>query len=141
MKTQFLKAYSKTCPGRQYSWVDMIHSTSLTRPSKELATSFPRILSTMLRVNSTEMLSSSIGYSKGTVIQHNEIFNLTYSGISIGWGWSREVETYAQDNIVAGNKIHDFKLQKSLPWGVSRDGGGYTHLDPNKFHNARKLGV
>ena len=28
-----------------------------------------------------------IGYTKGTVIAHNEIFDVSYSGISIGWGW------------------------------------------------------
>ena len=79
----------------------------------------------------------SIGYSKGTVIQHNEIFNLTYSGISIGWGWSREVETYAQDNIVAGNKIHDFKLQKSYPGASLGDGGGIYALGPQQNSTMR----
>ena len=35
----------------------------------------------------------SVGYSKSTRIEHNDIFNLTYSGVSIGWGWSREKNT------------------------------------------------
>ena len=30
------------------------------------------------------------GYTDGTVIAHNEISNLPYSGISMGWGWGEE---------------------------------------------------
>ena len=30
------------------------------------------------------------GYTDGTVIAHNEIRNLPYSGISVGWGWGEE---------------------------------------------------
>jgi hypothetical protein len=30
------------------------------------------------------------GYTDGTVIAHNEIRNLPYSGISVGWGWGQE---------------------------------------------------
>ena len=30
------------------------------------------------------------GYTDGTVIAHNEICNLPYSGISVGWGWGEE---------------------------------------------------
>ena len=34
-----------------------------------------------------------------------------YSGVSIGWGWSREKDTYAANNTVSFNAIHDYKLQ------------------------------
>ena len=30
------------------------------------------------------------GYTDGTVIGHNEICRLPYSGISVGWGWGEE---------------------------------------------------
>jgi hypothetical protein len=30
------------------------------------------------------------GYTDGTVITHNDIRNLPYSGISVGWGWGEE---------------------------------------------------
>lgn len=30
------------------------------------------------------------GYTEGTVIAHNEISDLPYSGISLGWGWGEE---------------------------------------------------
>ncbi len=31
-----------------------------------------------------------VGYTDGTVIAHNEICRLPYSGVSIGWGWGEE---------------------------------------------------
>jgi hypothetical protein len=30
------------------------------------------------------------GYVMNTVIEHNLIANLSYSGVSLGWGWGRE---------------------------------------------------
>ena len=75
----------------------------------------------------------SVGYSSGTVIAHNDVGNLTYSGISIGWGWSRELDTYAGNNTVVGNKVHDFKLQTAPPSGASLgDGGGIYALGPQQ---------
>ena len=32
----------------------------------------------------------SAGYTDGTIIAHNEICRLPYSGVSIGWGWGEE---------------------------------------------------
>jgi hypothetical protein len=61
------------------------------------------------------------GYTEGSVISHNEIFDLPYSGISIGWGWGREDPSYAANNDVSYNLIHDFKL-------VLCDGGGIYAL-------------
>jgi len=31
-----------------------------------------------------------VGYTDGTTIAHNEIRNLPYSGVSVGWGWGEE---------------------------------------------------
>jgi hypothetical protein len=58
------------------------------------------------------------GYTARTQISHNEIGDLPYSGISIGWGWGQP--SYAADNRIAGNQIYNI-LQ------TLRDGGGiYT---------------
>ncbi|MBN1421755.1 MAG: right-handed parallel beta-helix repeat-containing protein [Planctomycetes bacterium] len=62
------------------------------------------------------------GYTDGTVIAHNEIAGLPYSGISIGWGWGEEdagggadhyshpfrydTPTPARDNRCEYNHIH-----------------------------------
>jgi hypothetical protein len=46
------------------------------------------------------------GYTEGTVIAHNEICNLPYSGVSVGWGWGiedaggREPAAYAPQHYV-----------------------------------------
>jgi hypothetical protein len=74
----------------------------------------------------------SVGYSYGTSLLHNVLTNLSYSGISIGWGWSREKNTYAAFNTVAGNEINGFKLQRSYPSASLGDGGGIYALGPQQ---------
>lgn len=74
------------------------------------------------------------GYTQGTVIAHNEICNLPYSGISAGWGWGEEdsgsggyaipykyvAPTPAGGNRIEANHIHHVMLLRN-------DGGGvYT---------------
>ena len=60
------------------------------------------------------------GYTEGTVISHNELCNLPYSGVSVGWGWGEldpgdtdyctydpfDVPTPAKNNIIENNHIH-----------------------------------
>eukprot|EP00941_MAST-03F_sp_MAST-3F-sp1_P000294 g294.t1 len=72
----------------------------------------------------------SVGYSKNTTISHNFIQDLTYSGISIYWGWARELKTYAGNNFVDSNRITNFKLQKKV--SSLGDGGGIYALGPQK---------
>lgn len=45
-------------------------------------------------------------YAASTVIEHNEISNTSYSGISVGWGWA-DVPNAAQNNSIRFNRIHD----------------------------------
>ena len=74
------------------------------------------------------------GYMSETVIAHNEIFRLPYSGISVGWGWGEEdagggaypqpsfyqTPTPAKNNRIEYNHIHHVMQ-------VLNDGGGiYT---------------
>jgi hypothetical protein len=77
-----------------------------------------------------------VGYTEGTVIAHNEIAALPYSGISVGWGWGEEdagggapnyympfkyaTPTPAKNNRIEYNHLHDLMRQ-------SNDGGAiYT---------------
>lgn len=75
-----------------------------------------------------------VGYTDGTVIAHNEIRDLPYSGISIGWGWGEEdpggggylqpfyyqEPTQSKNIRCEYNHIHNIMLEHS-------DGGGiYT---------------
>jgi hypothetical protein len=78
-----------------------------------------------------------VGYTEGTVLAHNEIRNLPYSGISFGWGWGEEdagggdpryyqpykydTPTIARNNRVEYNHIHH--VMQRL-----RDGGGVYGL-------------
>ena len=43
------------------------------------------------------------------LIQHNEVRNLTYSGISVGWSWRKE-QTPHRDGEISYNKVHDVCL-------------------------------
>ncbi len=47
------------------------------------------------------------GFVSRTSIRHNEIENVSYSGISVGWGWSPEPNMMRNNRIVA-NKIHHY---------------------------------
>ena len=47
------------------------------------------------------------GFVSNTTIQHNEIENVSYSGISLGWGWTPEPNMMKNNRIVA-NKIHHY---------------------------------
>ncbi len=60
------------------------------------------------------------GLTAETTIRNNEIYNLPYTGISIGWMWS-PVSTPCRENILDGNHIHHIMQQLS-------DGGGIYML-------------
>ncbi|RRB02444.1 L-rhamnose mutarotase [Larkinella rosea] len=47
------------------------------------------------------------GYLRGSTIEHNEICEVSYSGISLGWGWTRTINAMRTNRVVA-NKIHHF---------------------------------
>ncbi|RXK58015.1 L-rhamnose mutarotase [Lacibacter luteus] len=47
------------------------------------------------------------GFVSRTSIRHNEIENVSYSGISLGWGWSPE-PNMMKDNRIVANKIHHY---------------------------------
>ncbi len=58
---------------------------------------------------------------QNSVISHNEISEIPYSGISMGWGWDAPVDKIINiNNTIEGNIIHDFLK-------VTEDGGAiYT---------------
>lgn len=65
------------------------------------------------------------GYTEGTRIEHNDLFDLPYTGISVGWGWGAVDVDYptpasSLDNHIEGNRVA-YHLR------VLEDGGGiYT---------------
>ena len=59
-------------------------------------------------------------YTEGTVIDHNEISNCPYTGISLGWGWDFVDVACSKDNVISNNYIHNVGL-------TQHDGGSiYT---------------
>lgn len=52
----------------------------------------------------------SVGYVSETDIVQNEISNVNYSGICVGWGWTAK-ESGMHDNRITGNYIHDYARQ------------------------------
>lgn len=64
------------------------------------------------------------GYTEGTRIEHNDLFDLPYTGISVGWGWGAvdtdPIPASSADNHVEGNRV-------GYHMRVLEDGGGiYT---------------
>ena len=47
------------------------------------------------------------GYVRGIRIEHNEVCNVSYSGISLGWGWNQQTCAMS-DNVVRANLIHHY---------------------------------
>jgi Right handed beta helix region len=68
-----------------------------------------------------------IGYSKNTIVAHNDVDNTPYTGISLGWGWG--TSTYAQNNQVLSNYVG--KVMQTLT-----DGGSVYSLSAqtNSWH-------
>lgn len=72
----------------------------------------------------------AVGYGREVTIEHNEIFNVSYTGISLGWGWTRDPNAM-QQNVVRANHIHHYATRMSdtagiytlsaQPWTLIRD--------------------
>jgi len=84
------------------------------------------------------------GMTSNVTISHNEVCNLPYSGISVGWGWCQANDTTVmKNNKIIFNNVHHVNLD-TLMW----DGGGiYTlsnqpnSLCTNNYCESRLIGV
>lgn len=48
-----------------------------------------------------------LGYTRNSVVEHNEVENVSYSGITMGWGWSPAPNVMKNNRIIA-NRIHHY---------------------------------
>ncbi|MDT0677629.1 right-handed parallel beta-helix repeat-containing protein [Autumnicola musiva] len=51
-----------------------------------------------------------VGFAHDVNIEHNEIRDVNYSGISLGWGWTKTISA-SKNNRIHANKIHRFAKQ------------------------------
>ncbi|MGC4102843.1 L-rhamnose mutarotase [Ferruginibacter sp.] len=48
-----------------------------------------------------------LGYTKNSIVEHNEVENVSYTGISMGWGWSPTANAM-KNNFIVANKVHHY---------------------------------
>jgi len=79
-------------------------------------------------------LGIAAGYIRESVIEHNDLSDLPYSGISLGWGWTY-LTTAQRDNRVHANRITRFGR-------ILYDFGGIYHLSasPSTWITENALG-
>jgi hypothetical protein len=95
-----------------------------TKPLDEIAEANKNIVRNCLIEGGGRMHPAAIGIwignSPANVIEHNEITDFYYTGISLGWSWGYN-PNYARDNEIAWNRI------SKIGQGVLSDMGGiYT---------------
>jgi SKICH domain len=76
-----------------------------------------------------------IGYGADTTVEHNELSDLPYTGISLGWGWS-DVDNVMQNNLIRYNLIYNVmnKLDDGgAIYTLSHDEG--TFIQENYIHD------
>jgi hypothetical protein len=59
----------------------------------------------------------SVGTARAVTIEHNEIVSTSYTGISVGWGWTRTPHA-AQDHRVHANRIRAFATRMADCAGI-----------------------
>ena len=48
-----------------------------------------------------------LGYTRNSLVEHNEVEDVSYSGISMGWGWSPAANAMKNNKLIS-NKIHHY---------------------------------
>jgi hypothetical protein len=78
-----------------------------------------------------------VGFANEITVEHNEVCNLPYTGISLGWGWTG-MPTCLRDNRVRANHIHHVGLRMYDLAGVySLSAQPGTVISENAIHDIR----
>ncbi len=78
-----------------------------------------------------------VGYGREIAIEHNEVCDLPYTGISVGWGWNKAANCM-RDNVVHANHIHQVATRLGDTGGIytlSAQPG--TVISENSVHNIK----
>jgi hypothetical protein len=51
-----------------------------------------------------------VGFAQATLVAHNHVHHLPYSGVSVGWSWNTE-PTVVKENTIEFNHIHDVMMR------------------------------
>ncbi|MDX6355730.1 MAG: hypothetical protein QOF98_2633, partial [Streptomyces sp.] len=132
-----------TATGIQVGGIDVIDS----HPTDSRDITKDNTVSNNVVTNVADQYNGSVGiltgYTDHTVITHNKVYNLPYSGISVGWGWGLtdaggdsnflpgnsgvpiwDTPTTSKNNVVTDNRISDIMKSQA-------DGGAIYTLSAN----------
>ncbi|MFC2136959.1 right-handed parallel beta-helix repeat-containing protein [Bacteroidota bacterium] len=80
----------------------------------------------------------SVGYAHDINIEHNEVSHLNYSGICIGWGWTKTISCM-KNNRVHANHIHHFAKSMYDVGGIyTLSAQPNTEISNNSIHHLEK---
>jgi hypothetical protein len=75
-----------------------------------------------------------VGYGREITIEHNEVFNLPYTGISLGWGWTRTPNAMRGNRVLA-NHIHQVATRMADTAGIyTLSAQPWTVISDNAIH-------
>jgi hypothetical protein len=79
-----------------------------------------------------------IGFARNVSILHNDISNVNYTGISVGWGWTKTINCM-RNNLVHANHIHHFASQMYDVGGIyTLSAQPNTEISENSIHDLEK---
>lgn len=80
----------------------------------------------------------SVGFAHDINIEHNEVSHLNYSGICVGWGWTKTI-TCMKNNRVHANNIHHFaKMMYDVGGVYTLSAQPNTEISANSIHHLLK---
>jgi hypothetical protein len=80
----------------------------------------------------------SIGFARDINIEYNEVSHLNYSGICVGWGWTKTINCMRNNRIYA-NHIHHFAKQMYDVAGIyTLSAQPKTEIYNNNIHDLEK---
>ncbi|WP_033262085.1 RICIN domain-containing protein [Amycolatopsis vancoresmycina] len=109
---------------------DAHHPSNAAMTNKDVTISNNTV--TRVALDYREMAGILSTYATHTVITHNEVSNLTYDGIDVGWGWGANDAGGSQDYRNRG--LYDYQPVYTTPTTL-RD----TVVSYNRVHGTKKL--